>query len=134
MLLRELRGLLHVAADDGQHAFLRPSGGLRHQLAATHRQRKPVLAAQRLRRHQRAQLAERVPGERHRRDALARERPAGDAPAEDRRLGKARALADARERVVADELQAALQQVGNDARHALAQIGCLAPLAGEQAG
>ena len=110
-----------------------PGGGLRHQLAAADRQQQALVGAQRLGRDERAQLAERMAGERDRRDVRTRLHPAGDARAEDRRLGEARALADARERILADQLAAALQQVGNDARDLLAKIGRLAPLTGEQA-
>ncbi len=57
---------------------------------------------------------------------------AGEAREEDRRLGEAGASLDAREAVLADELAAALEQLGQRARDQLAQISRLAALAREQ--
>ena len=72
---------------------------------------------------QRAELAERVAGGH---GGLDVERgPAGDGGAEDGGLREARALVDALEGVLADELDDALEQVGELTRDVVAHVGGL---------
>jgi hypothetical protein len=75
-----------------------------------------------------------VPGERDRANGWRTLGPTGEARAEDRRLGEARALPHARERVLADELDALGEQSGEHARNLFAKRARLASLAWEQAG
>jgi hypothetical protein len=75
-----------------------------------------------------------VPRERHRTDERGALLPAGEARAEDRGLGVAGAVGDARERILTDELDALGRQPRHHARDELAERARLASLAGEQAG
>ncbi len=121
-------------AEHGDHAALAVAGlqaGLVHEPAAQRDELQALALIQRAGGDQRAELAQRVA--RHERlDRAAEGLPAGQAGAEDRRLGEVGALVGARERVLADGLDGHLQQVGPDALHEVAHVRRLAPLAGEQ--
>jgi hypothetical protein len=60
--------------------------------------------------------------------------PAGHRGAEDRGLGEARGFVDAGERVLPDELDAAIEQIGQLPRDVIAHVGGLGALAGKQQG
>ena len=104
-----------------------------HQLTATNGQAQARSRLERPRGDQRAQLPERVPRERDRTHERLAPFPAGDARAEDRRLGEPGALAHPRKRVLADERDALRQQLRDDARDLVAEGAGLASLAREEA-
>ena len=125
-----LRGLLRVGADERDHRAA--VVGLGHQAAAQDDQLERVVDGQHARGGQGGELAERVAGGGGGAHVAGQRPPAGDRGAEDRGLLEAGALLDARERILADELGAALEQVGGTLRDEIAHLGGLAPLAGEQ--
>ena len=108
--------------------------GLGHQAAAQHDELERVVDGEHAGGGQRGQLAERVAGGGAGRHVVGEPAPAGDRRAEDRGLLEAGALLDARERVLADELEAALEQLGAALRDEVAHLGGLASLAGKQQG
>ena len=115
-------------------AIIEPSGvGLGHQPAAQHDELERVLDGEDAGGREGGELAERVAGG----GAAARGReraPAGDRGAEDGGLLEAGALLDAGEGVLADELEAALEQLGRALRDEVAHVGRLGPLSGEEHG
>ena len=126
---RDLRGVLLGRADERQHRAA--VAGVGHQRAAQHDEPQGVVAVEHAGGGERGQLAERVAG----RGGGAVERegvPAGEAGAEDRGLGEAGRLAGARERILPDERDDALEQVGRARRDEVSHVRCLAALAGEQ--
>jgi hypothetical protein len=129
-MLGDLARLVLGGADEREHR----AGvvGLGHQAAAEDDELERGVAVQRAGGGQRAELAEAVAGG----DAglEAGGLVAGQARAEDRGLGEARALVSAREGVLADELDHPVEQVGRDACHEVAHLGCLAALAGKERG
>ena len=123
-------------AEQREHrAVARALARLLHQPPARRDEPQPVLGAQRLGGDQRGDLAERVAGVRGAGHAgVAQPLEADDARAVDRRLRVARAVVDARERIVADDLASEREQVGTRRRDVVAHLGGLASLAGEQEG
>ena len=123
-------GVLDRAAQQGEHR----AGvvGLGHQLAAQHDEPEGVVELEHAGGGQRADLAERVAGG-HRGLGVGLV-PAGDRRAEDRGLGEARGFVDAGERVLADELDAAIEQIGELPRDVIAHVGGLGALAGKEQG
>ena len=103
-----------------------------HQLAASDRELEARQRVERAGGDERAELTQRVPGECDGAHAPAELHPAGDARAEDRGLREPRAVADAGERILTDEIDALLAQRGRRALHALTKIACLASLTREQ--
>ncbi len=128
--LRDLRGLVLVGPDQRDHRAT--VVGLGHQPAAQHDELERVLDREHARGGKRGELAERVAGGGAGLDVVLEPAPAGDRCAEDRGLLKAGALVDAREGILAYELEAALEQLGAALGDEVAHIGGLAPLAGEQ--
>src|SRR5215207_1602830 len=103
-------------------------GSLLHEPAAGGDQPEPVLGGNRAGRHERGDLAERMPGHDVRLDALALRLPAGQRRAEDRGLRPAGAVGGAFEQVGADLVRGELEQVGTVALHRFAHVSCLAAL------
>jgi hypothetical protein len=73
-----------------------------------------------------------VAGEGKRAHVLAQLRPGGDARAEDRGLGEPGAVGDPRERILANELDAALRELGERALNPRAKVARMASLTREQ--
>src|SRR5215218_5698339 len=128
--LRDRLGVLDRAAEQGEHRTA--VVGVGHQAAAQDDELDRVLETEHAGGGQRAELAERVAGG-HRGLGVGG-MPAGHRGAEDRRLGEARGLVDAWERILADELDAAIEQIGELPRDVLAHVGGLGALAGKEQG
>src|SRR5215208_3967561 len=127
---RDLACLLLRGADEREHRAR--VVGLGHQAAAEDDELQRVVAVEDAGGGQRGQLAEAVA----RGDArLQPERVVGsEARAEDRGLGEAGALLDAGEGILPHELGRPVEEVGSEARDAVAHLGGLAALAGEEHG
>src|SRR4051794_30319648 len=123
-------GVVGGAAEQREHRAA--VVGLGHQAAAQDDEAQRVLDRQHARGGERAELAERVAGGHGGLDV--EHGPAGDARTEDGRLGEARALLHALEGILADQLDAALEQPGQLAGDVVAHVGGLGALAGEEQG
>ena len=125
-----------VSSSAPSSASIVPAARLGHEPAAQDDELERRVRVDRPGGDERRELAERVPGDRH--DVVAHvaiERPpAGDARAEDRRLGEAGGLRRAVERVGAHEVQAAVEQLGRMGGDEVAHPGHVAALAGEECG
>ena len=126
-------GVLVGGAEQGEHAAAaRALAGLPHQAPAQHDQLECVELVDGLGGHQRGELAQRVPGHRGRRlQRPGGAAPAGDARAEDRGLRETGAVGHAGEGILADELQAVLEEVGGLGGDEVAHPGLMRALAGE---
>ena len=123
-------GLVGVGADERDHRAV--GVGLGHQLAAQDDELERVLGGEDAGRREGGELAERVAGGELR---LEVERaPAGDRGAEDGGLLEAGALLDAGEGILADEVEAAVEELGLPLRDEVAHVGRLGSLSGEEHG
>ena len=128
----DLRGLVLVGADQRDHRAA--VVGLGHQAAAQDDELERVVDAQDARGGQRGELAERVAGGGGGGDVVRQSAPAGDRGAEDRGLLEAGALVHARERILAHQLEAALEQLGAALGDVLAHLRGLRSLSGKEQG
>ena len=125
--------LLLGCAEDGEHAFVAPAGRASHQLAAANRQRRPDAGSSAPAATSALSSPSEWPASATGRTSARALLPAGDARAEDRRLGEPGALAHARERVLADERDAlAPAAPGRRARRARAERSCWLPWPGKR--
>ena len=126
-----------VAAERGEHGAVAAAGaGLGHEAAAQGGEAERVALGEGLGDGEGGQLAEGVPGDGDGRlvELGAHGGVAGQGGGEDRGLGEARVLVGAGERVLADDLRDEVEQLGPDLGDAVAHVGRLAALPGEEDG